>query len=173
MVILEDKGAVANLHLRSWQVQTMLKLRHVVKWTQADVRMSNLFDAQWRLIMAVKKAQGKEAKKAEFRGFINIDIPTDRKIEAKAFILQTEEISILIEQAVASQYKFSFTRNDKNDTYIASMQCNDGGSPNGGYVLSAHANHWYDALGVLVWKHFILLEQNWHVEKTVGLDDIG
>lgn len=165
--------AMLLLRKRRWQVSTSIKLRHVVSHNQMNVRLDNLYNAQERLKMAVPKKSNKTDDKPDFKGFINIDIPQDRKIECRKFIQQQEECTLLVEQAIASGYKLSMTKNNKTDSHIASMQCNDAKSKNAGYVLSAHASHWYDALAVLMWKHFIFLEQNWHVEVTHDLDDIG
>jgi hypothetical protein len=121
----------------------------------------------------IKKDNKKELVKPDFRGFVNVEIPSELKQDCKSWIREDEIVALEIEEAIASLYKINLTKNVQNDSIIASMQCNDADSPNAGWVLSAHAAHWYDALAVLVWKHRVLLNTNWKAFEEKAADDIG
>jgi hypothetical protein len=121
----------------------------------------------------IKQENGKALGKPDFRGFFNCEIPSELKDECRGFIREDEQVSLLIEEAVAGLYKISFTRNDKSGSVVASMQCNDPSSANAGLVMSAHAAHWYDAIAVLMWKHFIHLKQKWDEPDVSAEMDFG
>lgn len=123
--------------------------------------------------MAAKKKSKEEFIEAKFVGFFNVDIPSDMRDECKVFIREDEQVTLHLEEALASHYKFSLKRNEKNDTVIASMQCMDSDSPNAGLVMSAYAKHWYEALGVVLWKHFFLCKQVWDKPKADYDTEIG
>lgn len=154
-------------------LRVALQERHKTSLGQAQVRLSNLYDWTARMARKIKQENGKQLVKPDFRGFFNTEIPLERKGECKAFIREDEQVAVLIEEAVAALYKISFSRNEKNDSIVAAMQCNDSNSPNAGLVMSAHAAHWYDAVAVLVWKHFVLLEQKWKEPDLAPDDDFG
>jgi hypothetical protein len=71
------------------------------------------------------------------------------------------EIALLIEEAVASQYKLTITKDGRSDGYQATMQAHDPKDVNAGLCMSAFAKHWYDALAVLMFKHFKVLHKEW------------
>lgn len=155
-------------------VRHSLQARHVHASYHVNVRLNNLYDWTRRLDMAVKSKAKEAPKKAEFRGFFNCEIPTDAKADCKAFIRQDEEIALLIEEAVASGYKLTVVKDGRTDGYQASMQCNDAKSVNAGLCMTAYAAHWYDALAVLMWKHFVFLGKTWEEsEKEVPREDFG
>jgi len=65
-------------------------------------------------------------------------------------------------------YKISFGFNPANGMAICSITCRKEGSNNEGKCLTSFAVGWYDALRVGLYKHFILLKEEWDNAKTVG-----
>lgn len=163
--MVEDKLSLAEisttLSKKRALVAEALQQRHVTKYTHAEIRLQNVADWTYRLMSKIRKEKGKETVKAEFKGFFNYEFTAEQKEACKVFIRNDEEVSILIQDALASGYKFSMNYNARNDNYQVSMQCMDASLSNAGLVMSAFAKHWYDALAVLVYKHYIALETVW------------
>ena len=150
-----------------------IQQRHVINQWMFGSRMDLVYYLTWELKMAVKGKAKEEYVEAKFTGFFNVEIPTDEKDKCKQFIREDEQVGLHLEEALASGYKFSLKRNEKTDTVIASMQCMDAKSPNAGLVMSAYAKHWYEAIGVVLWKHFFLCKQQWEKPEVDFDTDIG
>jgi len=159
-----------NLNKR---LRERLQQRHVISSAWVNSVLASAAD--WRHIAMAKSKQqgGKEYEKAAFKGFFNYDLKSDEKDEAKAFLKQDEEIALSIENAISSGFKLSVAANKANGTVIATMTAQDPALPQAGYSLSAHARHWYDALGVLMFKHYKVLGQKWHPKELEDTDGIG
>lgn len=154
-------------------VHDALNMRHRVSTAHANSRLENLYDWTVRMATKIKQMNGKKAEKPKFIGFFNCEIESERKDECKVFIRNEEEVGLLIEQAIASSYKISLAVNEQNGSIQASMTCNDPKSKNAGLSMSAYAPHWYNALAVLVWKHFIYLGGVWEKPEIGDNEDFG
>lgn len=162
------------LERRRRRLRDLLSARHTSNYNLVNVRLSNVYDWTVILIMAIKK-NGKDAvKKAEFKGFFNYEMNSDEKAACKAWVRNEEVVAIEIEDAIASLYKFTLTKDVRSDGYQATMQAHDPKDPNAGLCMSAYAKHWYDALGVLLFKHTQLLKKDWSsVEASPDTEDFG
>lgn len=162
------------IEFKRQRLRDLLAVRQVTDYNFVNVRMSNVYDLTRMLEMAIKKQNNKEVKKAEFRGFFNVEIPTEMKADCKAFIRNDEEIALLIEEALSSGYKITVTKDVKNDSLQATMQCNNASDPNAGLCMSAYSPHWYNSIAVLMWKHFKMLNKSWEAyDKETPRDDFG
>lgn len=152
----------------------LLAARHVASYNLVNVRLCNVHDWTVRLDMAIKRKKPETAKKAEFKGFFNFEMDVEQKAECKAWIRNDEEVAIAISDAVASQYKLTISMDSRSGGYQATMQAYDPKDVNAGLCMSAYAKHWYDALGVLMYKHVIILGKDWNAaEETVPEEDFG
>jgi len=150
-----------HLNKKRERLRDLLHDRHITSYAFVNVRMSNVYDWSWRMATKIKQANKKEKKKAEFRGFFNVELNAEQKAEAKVYIRNDENVAIEIENALASGYKITVSKDGRTDGYQASLQCNDAESENAGLCMSAYANHWYSALGVLMFKHNVVLNKHW------------
>lgn len=158
---------------RTDRVRTGLQARHLFTVNRMDVLLANAHD--WRNILAAKSKQQKDDnfQRAAFKGFFNYDLTADEKALAKEFLKNDAEIALSIENAISAGFKLSVSANKANDTIIASMTAVDSTLPQAGFTMSAHARHWYDALGVLMFKHYKVLGQKWNPSEVQATDDIG
>jgi len=147
--------------------------RHLISLHEATVQLDNLYDWSTRMANKVKSLNDKKTEKPKFLGFFNCEIASERKDECKVFIRNEEEVGLLIEQAIASEYKLSLALNVQNGSVQASMTCNDAKSKNAGLSMSAYAPHWYNALAVLMWKHYIYLGGIWEKPEIGDDEDFG
>lgn len=163
-----------TLQRRKRDLRRLLEQPEITPYILAHVRMSNVYDCTWSLKMAINKAKGKETKKAEFKGFFNFEMTQEMKDECRQWISSDENIGIELENALASGYKFTLSKDVRNDGYQATMQSNDPSDVNAGLCMSAFGKHWYQACGVVLFKHVVLLQKKWEDTKPkIADDDIG
>lgn len=174
---MEDELALykmaEQIRLKRVLMRDALAMRHRVSVAHAHIRLENLYDWTDRMASKIKQINEKKQEKPKFLGFFNCEIVSERKDECKVFIRNEEEVGLLIEQAIASSYKISLAVNEQNGSIQASMTCNDAKSKNAGLSMSAYAPHWYNALAVLMWKHFIYLGGVWQKPEIGEDEDFG
>lgn len=141
----------------------MVLIKH--QWGVEDTAKYNLSMMEglaWEMAKKIAVANGKDPKKkAEFKGFANVELSIDQKSEMKEWIGRNEEVMVELDEMTASGYKMGFQRSEATGGYQATAFCQDPSSPNAGYILSAFAPHWFDALACLAFKHAIICEGVW------------
>lgn len=159
---------------RRGKLRALLHDRHSTTYAHVNVRLSNVYDYTRMLTMAIKGKKGDTPKKADFRGFFNFEMDPEQKGNCKEWIRNEEEVALSIEQAIASGYSVKITLDTNKAGYQATMQANDAKDVNAGLCMSAYAKHWYDALAVLMFKHFVLLSCKWEEqEQASNTEDFG
>lgn len=136
--------------------------------------MSNLRlmqDRSWEMAKKAAEARGKEKKKAEFKGFCNIELTLEEKAEMKEWIRSQEDVAVELDELAASGYKLTVQRSEAMGSYQATAFCTDNELANAGYILSAFAPHWWDALACLAYKHAVKCEGIWPL-KDEGNGDL-
>lgn len=125
--------------------------------------------------MAKKITESKknDYKKAEFKGFANVELSLEEKAEMREYIRDMDEVYLEIENAVAEGYKFTFMKSEATGGYQATMFASDGKLVNAGYILSAFAPHWLDAMSCLIYKHVVKCEKVWPTDKGKPADVWG
>jgi len=111
----------------------------------------------------IAEDKGKKKSKSEFQGFVNIELTLEEKAEAKQWIRDVEAVQVELDELMARGYKVTIVKSEATGGYQASAFCTDIESPNAGYILSAFAPSWYDALCMLVYKHAIHAEGIWPI----------
>lgn len=119
----------------------------------------------------INKDNGKGTPKAEFKGFVNYELTTEQKGEMREWLRNVEEVTVELDELLASLYKVTVMKSVATGGYQATAFCTDVKSPNAGYILSAFAPHWYDAMGCLAYKHAICLEGVWPIGDE-GTSDV-
>lgn len=155
-------------------LRALLNERHLSAYQFVNVRLTNVYDWTERLIMAVKKTGKKAPDKADFVGFFNYEMKAEEKEVCREWVRHEEEVALAIEDAVASRYKLTISQDTRSGGYQATMQAYDPKDKNAGLCMSAYAKHWYDALGVLMFKHTQVLRKDWKsVEESPDESDFG
>jgi len=139
-----------------------LKGRYDLMFLNGALRfLDYMTEGSYTMAKKIAENKGKTKKKAEFKGFANVDLSPDEKAEMKEWIRDLEAVHIELDEMAAAGYKFSVARSEAMNSYQATAFCQDSDSPNAGYILSAFAPHWLDALGCVAYKHAIKCEGIW------------
>lgn len=139
----------------------------------AQKTLPRLAEVSFEMAKRIAKEKGKEKSKADFKGFANVELSVEEKAEMKEWIRNVEAVQVELDEMAASGYKCTFQKSEATGGYQATAFCMDAKSPNAGYILSAFAPHWYDALCALAYKHAIKCEGVWPVEDDAVGDVWG
>lgn len=121
--------------------------------------------------MTKKKKKGKEDKTAEFIGFVNIQLNTERKKAFAKWGKSWEDVITLFSELVLDDYRVSFAPANDGNAVQVSLTCRDKQDPNAGYCMTSRAPTWQDALTVAMWKHYDLCQRDWTEYVESSFDD--
>lgn len=130
-------------------------------FNSAQRYITYLFEESFEMAKKIAETKGKSKTKAEFKGFANVELTIEEKAEMKEWIRDLDAVHLEIDEMSASGYKITFARSEAMGSYQATAFCTDTNSPNAGYILSAFAPHWLDALACLAYKHAVKCEGVW------------
>jgi len=129
-----------------------------------------LFEGSYEMAAKIAKSKGKEKGKAEFKGFANVELSIDQKAEMKEWIRDLDAVHVELDEMAASGYKMTFQKSEATGGYQATAFCMDKDNVNAGFILSAFAPHWLDALACLAFKHAVVCEGVWPNKDDGGGD---
>lgn len=111
--------------------------------------------------------------KVDFKGFVNYVLSKEDKVTYTDWEVDDHDLFLLIAGDNQTGYKLGMSFNAQNDTFVATYMCNDSTSPNAGYMLSAFAPDWYNALKTLCFKHNVILGCVWKVDTLKDQQNWG
>jgi len=166
----------SDVHVRSYRLAIMGQRRSFLRELRGDyVRKTQLcvILTQWADEWAVRIDEAKEVMGmatsgsktknglSDWKGFKDFRLTADQLEGFAAFDTHDDDLMDLVQATLANDYKLTFTYNGQSDTYNAAATSNGEKDPNKGYTMSAFAPSMYAALRLLMYKHWVLLEQNW------------
>lgn len=135
--------------------------------------MDNLGKETEKIMVAAKAKKANANDKKEFKGFVNYLLSVDDKNAFKEWEVDAADLLLLVAGDVSEGYKMGVSYNPQNSTFVATYMCNSDDSPNAGYMLSAFAPDWFNAVKSLVFKHQHVLGCIWPVGKAAERDSWG
>lgn len=138
------------------------------------VRLLNMWEGEM-MARGGKKGSGGDVKKAGgWTQFVDIRVGEDDVAALRAAHWTGEDVSNMVARLLGEGYRLSFSYNAQNDTTNASMTGKTEDNPHEGKTLSAFHSSWYDALTLLLWKHFEVAGEDWDsVAVSRGRDLYG
>lgn len=157
------------IHDRGFILHSYTERNPVVALALFNRAVTNIHERTFEMAKKIAESKGKEKKKAEFRGFANVELSLEEKAEAKQWVQEVDKVQVELDEMLASKYKVSVFHSEATGGYQATAYCADNESPNAGYILSSFAPHWFDAMAMLAYKHAVKCEGVWPTDK----DDRG
>lgn len=172
LIIMFNRTSEA--HVRAYRLSVLFERKTFLRELRGDyvkgARLANLltgwaeewanilYNGQEILGMATKpKSQGY----GEWKGFKDFRLTAEQLEGFASFEPHDDDLMDLVQATLANDYKLTFTYNGQSDTYNAAATANGEKDPNKGYTMSAFAPSVYAALRLLMYKHWVLLDQNW------------
>lgn len=111
------------------------------------------------------KAKSTKVKSAEWKGYHNVNLTAEQNQDFEDHHLQSpvgwDEIGILANNG----YKFSVDWDDNNSGVKASLYAKNAKMDWAGYTLTAWAGDAETATKLLLYKHYVVCQQQWEVAK--------
>ena len=110
-----------------------------------------------------------------FKGYVQHNLKREEKDAYDAWEVSEEWLWEHVEVMVDNLYKISVSYDKYNSTYQCSATANGVVDGNSGWVLVARAPDCYNAMRLLLFKHFILMESDWSAfqERPAGDKEWG
>ena len=120
-----------------------------------------------------KRLSGDKSHKTKKLGyadwkFVSHTLTADDKLTMDREMVTLEGVMACVEQLVNEDYKISIAGDAYNACITASVACRDTDHSNYGHILTGRAPSAYDALRVVVFKHFALLGGVWPTDAEGG-----
>lgn len=111
--------------------------------------------------MPTKKAPVKKTPKAEYKGYLNVNLSAEQELEFDAWYASNPEPMVLLFDQMDFGYKLSFGIDDYNDGIQVSMYARSTKLAWAGWTLSAWAGDLNEAAALLFFKHHFIANQDW------------
>jgi len=111
--------------------------------------------------------KGTRQANPEFKGFVDFTISDAEHGAFTDWVPTVEDAQFWrgLQKRLDSGYKLGISSDTVNECYITSLTCNQHGSPDAGYCLTARDATIFGALMLLFWKDEILLKSSWVSNK--------
>jgi len=113
--------------------------------------------------MATKKTN--QVKKAEWKGYHKINLSREQNEDFEANHSQTQVTFAELDILCNNGYKFSLSWDDYNTGVSASLYAQSKKMEWAGYTLTAWAGDAQTATALLLYKHYVVAEEQWEIAK--------
>ena len=149
-----------------WRGKAVEELRRAEKRNYGKTREVDKiqFTLYLRVLSQVREELGmprKEDRRVEWVGYVNKRMTDQSREQLEAWDFTFEDCFDLLVRRVEQGYKFTLAYMKDNDTFTASLTCNDPKSADAGMTLNGFAPSSDLAIRVLMFKDSILLSEGW------------
>lgn len=109
-----------------------------------------------------KKATQKRAPKAEFKGYLNVNLTAEQEAEFDAWYGAGSFTLDLLFETLDFGYKIAFSIDDFNDGIAVTMYAKSTKLDWAGWTLSAWAGTLDEAAAFCFYKHWFVANQDWN-----------
>lgn len=113
------------------------------------------------MIVAAKKAAQKRPPKAEFRGYLNVNLSPEQEAEFDAWFAAGSFTLDMLFEVMDMGYKISFSIDDYNDGISVAIYAKSTKLPWAGWTLTAWAATIEEAAAYVFFKHHFVANQDW------------
>lgn len=152
--------------LLQWLVSQMIRTASIAKSFGAVL---SLVKRGVDMVRGNGNGRAPKADKPSFSDFQFVSY-TLSKSEKVAFSKWWEEKAsdafVFVSEVVNSGYKVSLSWDAENDCYIATFTCMEKKSPNYCLVMSSRSDDLWEAIGINLYKHYVLFSESGYPVKT-------
>ena len=117
--------------------------------------------------MTTNKKTNKPVKKAEWKGYIKINLTVEQDTEFDLWATTVTDAFAWMDALVNDGYKLSFNYDNYHTGVSASLYAADAKMEWAGYSLSAWGESVEEAYLMLCYKHFVIANQLWEIPADV------
>jgi len=132
--------------------------------------INRLFDNMEYFLMPNKYQNGNSLKTMPEYSFATVRLDVKQKAHFEGWLADNSPaFEELIASLVLTGHKTSFSWDESNDCFIASMTCNDKKSTNFQKVMTSRAQDWFEALMMTVYKIMVVCENEaWPTDRSTN-----
>lgn len=119
------------------------------------------------------KKSSKKPPAFSWKGYVNISIPESRQNDCENYILDTKQVFAEMNGLLIKDYTIKFHIDAKTDAFKCTLTCYSPDDPNFGHAMSAYADSWTSALGVVLYKHHEIADCDWTDFQAVSKRSFG
>lgn len=93
--------------------------------------------------------------------FVNVAVSVGDAAKIEEYFPTVEAVYDAMVEVMTDGYRVAFNYDMTRDAVVASLTCRNEGSPNHNGVLNAFAGDWFTALRVVLYKHYVVLSEQW------------
>lgn len=101
-----------------------------------------------------------------WKGYVNINIPSDMIPDAENYIRDQNQVQQHIVTALSEQMTIKLYHDEKSDAYKVVLMDYNPESPNYGHAMSSFGSDWFVALSTALFKHYVLSDRDWNYAGT-------
>lgn len=121
--------------------------------------------------IAMARGKGRQAapisrSKAGSVWFVNVAVAVADEGKIADFLPTADAVYDGMMELMMAGYRIGFNYDMQRDAVIASLTCRDDKSANHNGVLNAFAGDWFTALRVVMYKHYVILNEDWTAAET-------
>lgn len=115
------------------------------------------------------RSKKQDRKQFDLKGFVPCNLGKQEKQDAQQWIAANAgEFFTLLEKIVGDGYKFSVSLDRFHDCFSSSLTCTDPDNSNIGWCLSGRAPDAWSAVGMVLYKHLVVLDGVWDTREPSG-----
>lgn len=117
--------------------------------------------------MARGKSQGSKQSGSKQLGsvwFVNVAVSVADAGKIDDFFPSVEAVYDAMIEVMTDGYRVAFNYDVARDAVVCSLTCRNEGLANHNGVLNAFAGDWFRALQVVLYKHYVILNETWSNE---------
>lgn len=104
---------------------------------------------------------GRGKQKVDWRGYINWQPTAEDKARLEAMKQHNFKTDDLLEEAILDGYRFSWSWDDYNSSYTASLYCTDPENSNAGWCATMRGSTLVAALERVLFFHYVIANRDW------------
>lgn len=93
--------------------------------------------------------------------FVNVSVSVAEASKIDEYFPTVEAVYDAMVEVMTDGYRVAFNYDMARDAVVASLTCRNEGLPNHNGVLNAFAGDWFTALRVVLYKHYVVLGEQW------------
>lgn len=93
--------------------------------------------------------------------FVNVAVSVSDAAKIDEYFPAIEAVYDAMVEVMTDGYRVAFNYDMTRDAVVASLTCRNDGLPNHNGVLNAFAGDWFTALKVVLYKHYVVLNEQW------------
>lgn len=93
--------------------------------------------------------------------FVNVSVSVSDAAKIEEYFPTVDAVYDAMVEVMADGYRVAFNYDMSRDAVVASLTCRNDGLPNHNGVLNAFAGDWFTALRVVLYKHYVVLGEQW------------